>query len=332
MRTVAGSPRTNLQAKRPAGFLYALLTGAGQVMFQENPITGLFFLGGIFYTSPRLGVAGLIGLVASTATALWLGASDNDLRRGLHGYNGFLVGLALATFLRFDVTMLVYTAAGSAFSAPLTLALTEWLRKRELPVLTTPFVLATWVCLLAAFVFSRVQAAGLPTPALPGVPAGVSNLPVSNEIARGILTGVGQIMLVDNVVTGGLFLAGVALNSVPSAVLCLIGSVLGMATGVVMGGPVQWTGAGLYGFNGALVATALGAVFIPPSVRSFLHGAIGAILSTLVFAALVVFLKPVGMPVLTMPFILTTTCLLLARRGLTSGGSSSQGKHQTDGG
>ena len=54
------------------GFVDTLLRGCGQVMFQNNPVTGLLFLIGIFINSPLLGLAGLIGLIVSTVTAMLL--------------------------------------------------------------------------------------------------------------------------------------------------------------------------------------------------------------------------------------------------------------------
>ncbi|HET7641476.1 MAG TPA: urea transporter, partial [Ktedonobacteraceae bacterium] len=46
------------------GFVDTLLRGTGQVMFQNNPITGLLFLIGIFYNSYQFGIAAVIGLLA----------------------------------------------------------------------------------------------------------------------------------------------------------------------------------------------------------------------------------------------------------------------------
>jgi urea transporter len=80
------------------------LRGFGQVMFQDNPLTGLLFLAAIAWGSIVAGVphalrAGVLGVVASTLTAIWLKADKAALMAGLYGYNGVLVGLALATFL-----------------------------------------------------------------------------------------------------------------------------------------------------------------------------------------------------------------------------------------
>src|SRR5262245_24453696 len=52
----------------------SLLRGVGQVMFQNNPITGLLFLVGIFINSYEYGLSALLGLVVATPAAYLLGA------------------------------------------------------------------------------------------------------------------------------------------------------------------------------------------------------------------------------------------------------------------
>ena len=73
-------------------------------MFQDNPLTGALFLAAIAWGSivagaPHVLLAGVLGVVASTLTAIWLSADKTALTAGLYGYNGVLVGLALATFV-----------------------------------------------------------------------------------------------------------------------------------------------------------------------------------------------------------------------------------------
>src|SRR6266566_9499481 len=65
-----------------------LLRGTGQVMFQNNPLTGLLFLAGIFVNSGKLGGLGILGLATSTLTAYLLGADRTLIRNGLFGFNG----------------------------------------------------------------------------------------------------------------------------------------------------------------------------------------------------------------------------------------------------
>jgi len=80
------------------------LRGTGQVMLQDNPLSGALFLAAIIWGSyatgaPRIAIGGIVALLASTLTAYWVRADEKSLAAGLYGFNGILVGLALATFL-----------------------------------------------------------------------------------------------------------------------------------------------------------------------------------------------------------------------------------------
>jgi urea transporter len=53
-------------------FLKIISRGISQVMLQNNIITGLLFLIGIFYNSWLMGIGALIGVLISTLTAFIL--------------------------------------------------------------------------------------------------------------------------------------------------------------------------------------------------------------------------------------------------------------------
>src|SRR6266542_2478096 len=92
-----------------------LLRGTGQVMFQNNPLTGLIFLAGIFVNSGKLGGLGILGLATSTLTAYLLGADRTLIRNGLFGFNGILVGIGLAFFLNYNGLLIGYVILGVFF-------------------------------------------------------------------------------------------------------------------------------------------------------------------------------------------------------------------------
>ena len=83
-----GAPRrvadrwAGLAQRSPAvGVVDTLLRGVGQVMFQNNPLTGLLFLVGILVNSAKFCGAGLLGLAASTLAAyLLLGSAPIEGR------------------------------------------------------------------------------------------------------------------------------------------------------------------------------------------------------------------------------------------------------------
>ena len=58
--------QARVEANPFADFVDYCLRGVGQVVFMNNPITGLLIMIAIFVASAWLGVAALIGLVAST--------------------------------------------------------------------------------------------------------------------------------------------------------------------------------------------------------------------------------------------------------------------------
>uniref|UniRef100_A0A6U1T7Q1 Urea transporter n=2 Tax=Vannella robusta TaxID=1487602 RepID=A0A6U1T7Q1_9EUKA len=82
----------------PIEFVDIMLRGVGQVVLMNNPITGLFILAGLFYAGWWVTLCGVLGLIVSTSTAFLCAINPAAIRDGLHGYNGFLVGLALGTF------------------------------------------------------------------------------------------------------------------------------------------------------------------------------------------------------------------------------------------
>jgi urea transporter len=126
-----------------------LLRGIGQVMFQNNPLTGLLFLVGIFVNSFKFGGAALLGVAASTLAAHLLGADRTLIRNGLFGFNGILVGIGLAFFLEFDFLLAVYIVVGAAVSTIVMMALINLLTPWDMPALTAPFVLTAWMLLVA---------------------------------------------------------------------------------------------------------------------------------------------------------------------------------------
>ena len=87
-----------LSRKNPVvGFVDICLRGAGQVFFQNNPLTGFVMLAAIFwggFASGNRSVAygAVIGLVVASGTAILLNVDRGALQQGLFGFNGVLVG------------------------------------------------------------------------------------------------------------------------------------------------------------------------------------------------------------------------------------------------
>ena len=127
-----------------------------------------------------------------------------------------------------------------------------------------------------------------------------------------VLRGVGQVMFQNNAYAGLLFVAGIFYSAPQLAWATLAGSAISSATAVLLGAERSQLRAGLYGFNGALVAIGV-LLFLQPGAWVWVCAALAAATSTVVMAALTNLLGRWKIPALTAPFIFCTLAVLLAR-------------------
>ena len=324
------------QVKPAVAVIDTLLRGVGQVMFQNNPITGLLFLAGIGINSYKYSLTALLGLVVATLAAYLLGADRTLIRNGLFGFNGVLTGIALSVFLQWDWHVAVYIILGAIVSTILMMGLTRLLISWDMAPLTAPFVLTAWLLLFALYQFGQLHPTKLigPMPVHPGAAiqtdlreaaggGGAVGFTAAN-LANALFRGVGQVFLQDNLWSGVVFAIAILVNSRVCCGFALLGSALGGLTALVLGGDGVAIYHGLYGFNAVLTGIALGGRpdglacprrFLLLNWRSTIYALIGTIFSAIVFAALAVALSPIGMPALTAPFVLTTWIFLLPTSG-----------------
>ena len=90
--------------------------GVGQVMFQNNALSGSLMLAGILLNSWQMALMAIAGNVVSTLTACLSGYSREDIRNGLYGFNGTLVGIAIGVFMPVSVASLSLLVAGACLS------------------------------------------------------------------------------------------------------------------------------------------------------------------------------------------------------------------------
>ena len=121
------------------------------------------------------------------------------------------------------------------------------------------------------------------------------------NFAEIIFRGISQIFLLNNVITGILFLAGAFYNSWPIGIGAIIGVLTGTFTALLLKYKRDDINQGLYGYNGALVglATTYFFGFNMPSVIALFFG---AILSSIIMY----FMIKRKLPPFTAPFIIST--------------------------
>lgn len=296
------------------------LRGIGQVMFQDNPLSGLLFFLGIGWGSyaagmPQVAIGGAVAVVAATWTAQWLRVDADGLAAGLYGYNAYLVGLAFGTFLAVTPAWWIYVALGGAVSVVATLGTANVFKTWGVAALTAPFVLTAWLFLLSSYAFSAVDGSGLPMTAsiTPLDPAATNPLALG-DFVRGVLKSITQVFLKASLLAALLLLAGLAVNSIAAAAFALAGAIVAVLGAHALGSESDLISGGLMGFSPVLTAIALGAVFYQPGVRVAVYALVATVFTVIVQGAMNVALTPFGIPTLTAPFVMTSWLFLLPRQ------------------
>jgi urea transporter len=308
------------------GFVDWIFRGIGQVVFQNNPISGAVILAGIFYNSWIYGTVCLVGTIISTLTALLFRADKGMIKDGLFGFNGALIAIALVAYTSPNFTtgnipnahLCLYIVLCAAFSTVIVPAFGAILGPHKVPGLTMPFVLATWFFLGALLQFATIDVSNAIKPTSPSDFTGPTPAYSSVTWFHGITMGISEIFFQDNWVTGVIILIGIAINSRIAAIMAFMGSTLAVGAAVLYGAHDEAIRDGLFGYNAALTAMALGGFFLVLNVPGFIYTVIGVFVTVRVWASLGIFLDPSGMPVLTSAFVFVTWLMLLAKNGFPS--------------
>ncbi len=271
-------------------YLKIILRGISQVLLQNNALTGLLFLAGILYNSPAMAVAGLLGCTASTVAAWLLKYPKKEISDGLYGFNGVLVGVALAYFFKFTLILTALMVLGAVASA-----MAMNLLKRRLPPYTFPFVLVTWV------LYELIASGNL-------VPKNVSLVADAAPLmVNAALLGFGQVMFQASVVTGALFLIGIAASSMRAAAFATAGSFGGALIAMALGQDNAGITAGLFGFNAVLCALAFEK-----------KGTAFALVAAALSVPITITVMQLPLPGLTFPFVAATWITLLGAKALSA--------------
>lgn len=297
------------------GSVRSLLRGSGQVMFQENAWTGLLFIIGIFWGAYQAGAGqvawgALLGLVASTFAGWILGEHVDNGDAGLWGFNGILVGCAFPTFLAPTPLMWVSLACCAMMTTWMRRAFNNVTVQFKINSLTFPFVFLTWVFLLSARVLTATPLVDMGAPELVLHIDGQLQWTVGAFLVYW-LKGVSQVFLINNWVTGIIFLIGLAVSSRWVAIYAAGSSALALFVAIIFGADPADVSAGLFGFSPVLTGIALGTVFYKINWKSALWTAAGVIATVFIQAGMDALMIPWGMPTLTGPFCVATWLFLL---------------------
>lgn len=272
------------------GVFVALRTafaGIAQVFLQNKPISGALFLFAIASNSLGQAIFALVGAVSGAISARTCNFPEEDIERGLHGFNGVLIGIALYIYLGPYSSSIFLTVVCSAASVVVGNLLGKSLR---MPYYTMPFVILTS---LAMELFPIHTA---------------SDVVMESgkfDLAAAVLNGVGQGLLQTGRVSGLLIVLGLALSNPMVAFIAIVMSVISALVGVYSGISVVFANEGLLGYNVVLAALAMRVAKRP------LWGVLAACSLAYLFTWVCLY---IGVVPLTAPFVLAAWLTQLVSR------------------
>ncbi|MDO5653149.1 MAG: urea transporter [Brachymonas sp.] len=298
-------------------FIDVVLRGSGQVIFMDNPLTGLLNFVAMFVgaatggTSYEVAIGSVIGTIASTAMAYIIKANRGALKAGIYGFNGMLVGACLPTFLQANTLMWIFVVVGSMFSTLVIMAVANFLTPYKMPAFTFPFVLVCWLIVAFGYKVGGLNTTGLAPAMLTDFTAQTGTWGFADWINSG-LTSMSQVWFVASKWSGIIFIVALAVESLWCAGLSALGAFMAPVIAYLTGANIGDINFGLWGFTAALTAPAVGCVFLQPTTRNILLAIFSIFVTTVFQGAISAILTPVGLPSFTFPFNLAGWLFLFA--------------------
>lgn len=320
---IADSPYTVV------GFLLIVLRNISQVVLQNNALSGAVILAGIFYQSVDFGIAAVVGSVVSILTAMFLKTDKGMVSAGLYGFNGVLTAISVVFYCEtaFDAIDIswwmigTYVVFGAILSTVLTAAIGAMLSVAEVPALTAPFVLASWL-FVAGTHFSPALEPGHHA-VLKSAASGTAGKVVDDDHYNvdtwweGVGKGFGEIFFQDNAVSGYMILLAIAINSRIAAVMASIAALISIGVAEALQIDEATIHMGMFSYSAILTGIAIGGLFYLLTVRSFIFMLFGIVITTWLYAALAVILAPLHLAPYTAPFVVVTWIMLYSKAAFT---------------
>jgi urea transporter len=264
------------------------LKGLGQIMLQNNSLTGLFFLAGICCGSLMMGLAALIAVTTGTFTARLLKYNKDEISSGLYGFSAALVGVALICFFQPTIIIWIAVFVGSALAT----IVQHLFIAKKVPGFTFPFILVTWLFLAIVHYCPTLIR-----------PQPVATDAYANNYLALFSHGFGQVIFQGNIWAGILFIIGVFINRPTAAIYAIVSIALSSMLAYQLKEPVNDIYLGLLSYNAVLCAI----TFAGTKTQNFIMGLIAVILSVLIMMQM----RYMNLPALTFPFVLATWLVIL---------------------
>lgn len=269
------------------------LKGLGQIMLQDNALTGILFLVGVLIGSINMGIAVILSVCVATFAAKLFKFETSYISKGLYGFNAALVGAALILFCKPTVIIWCCIVIGAIIST----LIQHFFITSKITVFTLSFVLVTWAILLMINLF------------LPELIIASSSANAYHEIDFGFaFRGYGQVIFQDSLLAGVLFFVAVFINKPLAALYGLAGSVIAVLVSHPFSIPFENVNLGLVSYNAVLCAI----TFAGNKIKDGIWVLFSVILTTIISQ----FMTILSFPQLTFPFVAAAFMTLILKNNI----------------
>ncbi|KAM9547966.1 urea transporter 2-like isoform 2-T2 [Salvelinus alpinus] len=290
-----------------------VLRGAAQVMFVNNPLSGLVIFAGLILQNRWWALNGFVGTLFATISALILQQSRGAIAAGLYGYNGILVGLLMAVFSNAGdwYWWLILPNIVMSMTCPIVSSALASINSRwDLPVFTLPFNILVCLHMVATGHYNHHFPQVLIQPRTELANITWAEVDVA-KLFTAVPVGIGQVYGCDNPWTGGIFMVSLLISSPITCAHATIGSAVGMVSGLALAAPFEAIYFGLWGYNCVLACIAIGGMFYALTWQVHLLAITCAFFCAYLGSAIANVMSTFGLPACTWPFCLSALTFLL---------------------
>lgn len=263
--------------------------GFSQCAFQANEITGASFVLAVILFNWRMAAFYVLAVVIGTLVARALKGIPDVLDLGLYGFNSGLIGLALGNFFQPVPILWLWVVVFAAAASALTVLMSKTV---SFPFLAAPFIITFWAIWPLA---DRLRITHVDLGAFPRIPV---------HFVSSVIVAAGAALFVPSLLSGAIFVAGIAVSNWRHAIIALLGAFFANALGEhvgVAGGAINF---GFVGFNAVLAALAAYVIIAEDLRIAILASLLATWLASYIF-------RGVALPVLASGFVLAIWEILL---------------------
>lgn len=293
--------------------LPAILNSYSVIFFFNKPLTGAILLIVTFFNF-QAGLSGLIAVLVSVMIARSMGFDEIRINQGIYSFNSLLTGLGMGTFFELGLTFFFLLILAVLFCLMISVILSGWFGKYDLPFLSIPFVISFWIILLPSNQFANLgltqrnifwmnEMYSIGGKHLLDFFQTIENLPL-NKMVIIFLRSLSSIIFQDNILSGILIAAAILISSRIAFLLSVTGFVTAYLFAWIVGSDMAGFSFYNIGANYILVAIAAGGFFTIPSRYSFLWVIILIPLTLLLILFMTKLMAFFQLPIFSLPFSL----------------------------